>query len=139
MLSRLSFLVLFSLMLFSCNQDKKCVQPINPNGDSELALLMREMFDNSMAVKTEFLKNHEIKELKKFDDMKSAEATEPEKAKSDLYAAMADSYLASVETVNKALSENYIDTYNGMVENCMACHKTMCPGPMVKIKKLYIE
>ncbi|NNL92880.1 MAG: hypothetical protein HKO66_11640 [Saprospiraceae bacterium] len=90
-------------------------------------------------MKTEFLKNHEIKELKKFDDMKSAEATEPEKANSELYAAMSDGYLASVEAVNSAPDSAYTDTYNSMVENCMACHKSMCPGPMVKIKKLYIE
>ena len=40
-------------MLFGCsNNQKECIDnQINPNGDSELAIVMRHLFDNSLEIK----------------------------------------------------------------------------------------
>jgi hypothetical protein len=50
---------------------------------------------------------------------------------------MSSVYLQSSERLNKS-HDNLSETFNIMVDNCMNCHQKMCPGPMVKIKKLYI-
>ena len=55
----ISCLFLIYALAISCSNDpKECAkdesqvqQPINPNGDSELALLMREMYDELHQVK----------------------------------------------------------------------------------------
>ena len=132
-------IILFSiLLLVACNSNStKENKVFNPNGDSELALLMREMFDSSMEAKEKLEANEAIDMLKSFDHMKVVEATEPEKANSDLYKVMADAYLASVDAMNKAPKSH--QKFNQMVDNCMGCHQAMCPGPMVKIKRLYLE
>ena len=30
-------------------------------------------------------------------------------------------------------------TFNAMVNSCAACHGSACPGPLVKINKMYSE
>lgn len=139
-LSLASFMVLMGILLLSCAQEKKPKSKIvNPNGDSELALLMREMFDHSMEIKEQLEAEGKFASIQRFDAMKTAEATEPEKAASDLYKAMADVYLSSVDITNEAPPSHRAKSFNSMVDNCMNCHEQMCTGPMVKIKKLYIS
>lgn len=142
MLTRLFYIMLLILIVsltHSC-QEKKCSNPINPNGDSELTLLMRDMFDDAMKVKLELKEGQHNGTLKKYNNIKSATATEPEKSKTDLYQAMADSYLFAVDEVNSASTiDDAKKKFNSLVTNCMSCHKSMCPGPMVRIKKLYLK
>lgn len=134
----LTFILYLTLTLLACNSNpSKKTNVINPNGDSELALLMREMFDKSMEAKKDLENNQSIEAIESFDHMKVVEATEPEKANSPLYKSMADSYLASVDAMNDAPASH--EKFNAMVDNCMGCHQVMCPGPMVKIKRLYLE
>jgi hypothetical protein len=134
-------LLLFSIFIIaSCHQDTPAKKKIvNPNGDSELALLMREMFDHSMEVKAQLENEGKLDPIKRYDEMKTAEATEPEKAASDLYKAMADTYLSTVDLANGAPPSHRKKAFNSMVDNCMSCHQQLCPGPMVKIEKLYIS
>jgi|GEM_PF-4973254 len=55
----LVYILLVVSCILSCSDGKKeatiskevVQQPINPNGDSELALLMREMFDEAQLIK----------------------------------------------------------------------------------------
>jgi len=42
--------------------------------------------------------------------------------------------IESLETVDYARKA---DVFDSLVGNCMSCHQALCPGPMVKIKKLY--
>ena len=141
-------LIIFSILLLlfcglSCNNfnNEECTTsaPLNPNGDSELALLMREMFEDGERMKQQ-IKNGKIPEvLKKFETIHTAKATQPEKANSEQFKVFADSYLATVKAIHTAQPEEVSVFYKGMVETCMNCHQAMCPGPMVRIKKLYFE
>ena len=135
-----SLLLLAIFLTVACHQEApKKKKIVNPNGDSELALLMREMFDHSMEVKAQLEKEGKFDPIKRFEEMKTAEATEPEKAASDLYKAMADTYLSTVDLANGAPPSHRKKAFNSMVDNCMSCHQQLCPGPMVKIEKLYIS
>jgi cytochrome c556 len=56
---------------------------------------------------------------------------------------MATGFLASMDEVyarqeRSSAPDQVKNGYNLMVEACMNCHRSYCPGPMVRIKKLYI-
>ncbi|MEO1260865.1 MAG: hypothetical protein AAFZ15_18850 [Bacteroidota bacterium] len=114
------------------------IMPVNPNGDSELALLMRDMYDEGMVVKTK-IQNGEMPELLlDFEKIHTAQATEPEKAASPAYKVHALSYLQAVDALKNADAGQLEKSYNKMVDACMNCHKALCPGPVVRIKKMYL-
>lgn len=139
----LSFLSVF-IIFTSCGEDQKessapitvVQQPINPNGDTELALLMRAMFEEAQTIKTQIDQGEPITVTLNHEDILTAEATEPEKAASAAYKAFADTYLQSIKNLQTAAPNEKLGAYENMVVNCMACHTAICPGPMVKIKKL---
>lgn len=135
-------LVLTIISLFiiasSCNNSPS-EEPLNPNGDSELALLMRQMYDDGMMARQDILEDKEISIFLDHAKMLTAEATEPEKAGSDLYKAFANSYLELATQLNDPTNPNRIETYSNLINTCTACHKAMCPGPLVRIKKMVLK
>lgn len=114
----------------------------SPNEDSELALLMRHMWDDVDAMK-KAIKSGEVPEdyRQKFKAIHSAEATDPD-TRDAQFEAMSTAFLSSMDELyqkqqsgDKELIKN---GYNLMVKACMNCHASYCPGPMVRIRKLYI-
>ena len=137
-------LILISFSILSCssfNGEEKCSQPapLNPNGDSELALLMREMFDDAMRMKTQIKNGGKPDVLKKFTEIHTAQPTEEGKTDIPEFKVYAQSYLQTIQAMQNADAEHAPELFHNVVESCMNCHRAMCPGPMVKIKKLYLE
>ena len=66
-------------------------------------------------------------------------ATEPDKVRSLEYRAFAQSYLMLLEELYDSESGRLKAAHNALVESCMNCHTALCPGPLTKIKKLYIS
>lgn len=129
----LSVLLLIFTLAISCTEEKKA---INPNGDSELALLMRAMYDEAQLIKTQIENGEPVQINLDHEAILTAHATEPEKAGSEAYQAYAQAYLESVKNLQDAAPEQLVSLYDHLVNNCMVCHKALCPGPIVKIKKL---
>lgn len=143
---RLLFIALFVLLLAQCaDPGQKAAEAqgaskvINPNGDSELALLMRQMFDDGMAMKEAIESGEEPKFSYDPQAIFTAQATEPEKAASQDYHAFGQAYLASVQAFQSASPEERKAFYTGMVQSCMACHEQLCPGPTRKIQRMYFD
>ena len=112
---------------------------VNPNGDSELAILMRDMYDEGMLVKQSII-DGENPELKlNYDHIHTATPTEEGKNQSTEYLLFAKAYEASVERFKNASPHDRPAAYQNMVDNCMSCHKEVCQGPMVRIKKMYLS
>ncbi|MTB53982.1 hypothetical protein [Lewinella sp. W8] len=140
----LLLLSLFFGVVVSCGKEepeialsKPAVQsPINPNGDSELALLMRAMFDEARKIKTQIENGEPVTVELNHEEILQAHATEPEKAASPEFKAYANLYLQSLVDLQSASTPQLAGIFENLVDNCMACHQAMCPGPMVKIKKL---
>ena len=129
--------MVYVLTLTSCANTE--AKPLNPNGDSELALVMRQMHDNGMEVKQQLI-NGEKPELKyECSKLYTAKATEPEKVASPIYEGYARSFEASVKTFDQEFNSDKIGSYQRMVDACMNCHQEVCPGPMRKIKKMYLS
>ena len=136
----LSLTLFVFFVSFSCADDKKCEPaPLNPNGDSELALLMRFMFDDAMRMKTEIEAGKLPKIIKDFEELHTAEATEPEKVATPMYNTFANHYQQSIQALKDAKLGETTQSFNNVVQSCMNCHKAMCPGPIVRIEKLWVE
>lgn len=148
-LSLFAFLLICISIFFACTQASKketkteepkteIKAPLNPNGDSELALLMRGMYQEAEHIKKQVKQAEEV--TVELDHMKilSAHATEPEKAASAEFKSFAQLYLARLNELKSAEGENKVVVYKSLVESCMSCHQALCPGPLVKIKKLRI-
>ncbi|HRW75695.1 MAG: hypothetical protein H6568_04895 [Lewinellaceae bacterium] len=138
----LSF-VLCSLFT-SCGEKESCAADsrpkiYNPNGDSELALLMRDMFDEGMRVKEEVATGKRPLPAWDADAIFTAHATQPEKVATPEFKAYAQSFLEAARAMEEASPEDYKSTYQGMVKTCIACHQEVCPGPIVKINKMLLD
>ena len=133
--------MLFTLACSDIDSSKASLPPIqsNPNGDSELALLMREMFNDGMRMKKQIEKGDELEVLARFNKIHTAQATEPDKAASKKYKLYADEYLNMLEQLRASPKGATETLFQGLVESCMNCHRAFCPGPIVRIKKLYLK
>jgi hypothetical protein len=129
--------ILSIIYILSCSDINK--KPSNTSNGSELTLLMREMFDDGMKIKEAILEGENPQIMNKAKALMSAHSTDPEVAISEEFEIFAQSYLAAVEALEEVNNENRTTQYEIMVTSCMNCHRSLCPGPMVKIKKLYLD
>ncbi len=130
-------LFITSLYFVSCSNGK--VKSLNPNGDSELALLMRSMYDDGMITKQALLDGKPPVVNVKYHQLHTAKATEPQKVATPNYDAFANAYEASVKSFLESDTASRIESYHSMVNACMNCHQTICPGPTVRIKHLFLN
>ncbi|NNF34955.1 MAG: hypothetical protein HKN68_12655 [Saprospiraceae bacterium] len=135
-LSLVSGFVLVILFVLSCANGEK--KQLNPNGDSELALLMREMEANALDMK-KFIETGRVP-ASDYDHSTLFTAIPTEEGKTDLpeYKTMAQSYLDAMKSLQSANQNTAAGAYKDMVDMCLSCHKSMCPGPVVRIEKLYV-
>ena len=111
---------------------------MNPNGSSDLSLLMREMLDHAQSARKLALENKVDTTIPaSFIKIHTATATDFE-TKNSYYDTFADLYLNAVKSYGKASNTEAISNYNNLVNTCLACHSTHCPGPVPRIKKLLI-
>jgi cytochrome c556 len=142
----LSLLFFVGVLLWSCQkaqeetQDKPEEALLYPNKDSELALLMRDMYEDAASMK-KALEAQKLPEdfRAKFKQIHSAEATDPT-VRSAAFDNMSEAFLAQVEALYQPISPSERSkAFNLMVQNCISCHQVHCPGPIKKIKKLHIR
>lgn len=140
-----------AIFLFNCggNYDKKqeeiaekkdtanCVKPpVNPNGDSELALLMRAMRDTAASFKEMILAGKVPDRFPEvFLKIHTAKPTDSETKKTS-FDGFADGYLSALKNLSKSNAGNAKDNYNSLVQACVNCHSEHCPGPLSAIRKL---
>ena len=108
----------------------------NPNGDSELAVLMRRFIDDLRDAQVLVEAGEKVKPLYPVHrTMRCAWPTNPAE-RNEGYDGRAQSYLASVRAFDAAPSK---DTYNGIVGSCVACHQINCSGVIDLIEGLRWE
>lgn len=109
---------------------------VSPNESSELAILMRDMFDDAMRMKGELEVGKKPTPGVDIERILTAEATEPEKAASLEYKAFAEAYIHVTSQMKEANHAQASEVFDEMVESCITCHQQLCPGPIRKISKL---
>ncbi len=120
----------------SSNDKNQMQATMTRKGDSALTLLMREMFDDVQAIKQAIENGDSIKLSVDHEKILSAQATQPEKVFTEAYQAFAVTYLQALKNIQTVHASQQMEAYGSLVKNCMTCHQSLCPGPIVKIKKL---
>ena len=134
-MQKYTFSLLIIIILSACQKKQETkVYLGNPNGDAELALLMRQMFEETSKHKT-----GEVSDPFEFspEAIFTAQATDPQKAASEKYQMLGEAYVNSVRNYHRAKATDRDQAYEQMVGACENCHQALCPGPLVKVKKLY--
>jgi hypothetical protein len=112
-------------------------QDMNPNGSSDLSLLMRKMEKQLVEARPAVIQgNYKGTYPAEFDRLKTATPTDAQ-TKTEYYDVFADLYTSSVKNLFAAKAYQ-VEAYNNVVNACLACHSQHCPGPVGRIRKLMI-
>ena len=112
--------------------------PLNPNGDSELALLMRKMENHWKETKKSLEAGEETIEIPDFSALLTATPTDESMSIDELHG-FATSYLNQVKALKNAKGEEQKMAYNNIINGCIMCHENSCSGPIPRIQKLLIK
>ena len=107
---------------------------------SEMATLMNAMYAYNLQLKQQIVNGEEPMTMP-LDLMKlhSAEMSNGH-ARTATWNSFVNVFIDSQQSVVDTLSNVQLkERYNAAINNCLACHKTECTGPIPKIKKLLIQ
>lgn len=125
------------MYLGACKQD--CAKPMNPNGDTEISLLMRAMYEEALTARRNIEQGKDFEFKLEYKNLLTAKGVMTDKLESPLYKAYAESYIAIAERLKNDLSEDRIEDYKLLVDGCRKCHDVMCQGPLVLVNKLVLK
>ncbi|MBP7449655.1 MAG: hypothetical protein KA817_06445, partial [Flavobacteriales bacterium] len=108
---------------------------------SELALLMRVMAVHADSVKVAL--NKGAKKLppypKAIAALLTATPTDGMHIDPITFPTFSKDYQAKVDALYNAARNDRRTAYNALVQSCANCHGTHCPGPLMRIKKMYLK
>lgn len=112
--------------------------PLNPNGDSERALMMREMTrlaeENAEALR----KGGDLLPYNgEFEKLASTAGTMT--VDEDFFKAMSEGYLVHMKELYSAAPEKRIEAHNNLIQSCQDCHAQTCRGPLKRIDKMMVN
>lgn len=109
-----------------------------PPATSELALMMREMAAFTDSTRDRLITGGALLPFpSSFRNMAQAEPT-PNMVDHRTFDPYAKAWLVHLDRLYAASMEQRTGVFNTLVATCEACHTNMCPGPLVRIKKLHI-
>ena len=127
--------------MVSCSPQPKLIKEKwfpNPNGESELALTMRDMYDAMKEMQFRLEQDKKVKSVPSFDQLLTATPTD-ESMKNESFDAFANSWLTSLDKMNDKSIANQKKTYKDLIITCIGCHDQSCPGPIKRITKLKLK
>ncbi|HMS53036.1 MAG: hypothetical protein IPI59_00310 [Sphingobacteriales bacterium] len=142
-MKKLLVCLFISTLIFSCqevpkteNQSKKELEkPLR----SEMSALMQRMFLENKIIKEQIEQGNSNLGFFPTDYLKihSAVLTDPSDM-DDIFKECANNFITAQQRVFSE-NENSKENFNRMVNTCIACHQQKCPGPIRRIKKLYLK
>lgn len=137
--------VLLVLLVFGCKDQSESVpekEPLIMAKQSEMALLMNEMYAFNESIKTQIKKGNLTNSYPEhFNKIFSAELTDPSVRNAE-FETNAKHFIQEQQSIfnNSGTDLNQLLTnYNNSVDACIGCHNVSCVGPIPRIKKLYIN
>jgi cytochrome c553 len=108
---------------------------------SELALLMRRMAAHADSVKAGLARGDKSlppypKEIAK---LLTATPTKDMHIDPITFPTFGKDYQAKVAALYKAKPQQRAQAYNAVVQACANCHGSHCPGPLMRIRKMYVK
>jgi hypothetical protein len=117
-----------------CKKD----DPINPNGSSELAILMREMTALTDSVNHRLLSGRPIGPYpEKFEAILTARPTDST-INEPVFMGFANNYLDKLKGLYANEKGDLIPPFNTLVNSCITCHENFCQGPIKRIRKMVL-
>ncbi|MBL7923559.1 MAG: hypothetical protein JNL88_05130 [Bacteroidia bacterium] len=139
--------LLMFFLLNACQQEDKdpkqvsdaTCAPLNPNGDSELALLMRKMASLAEENASALRQGKELAPYDgSFDKMLTAERSM--QVEEQFFQGMAKSYITNINKLYQADSpEERVNLHNNLIQTCQECHGQTCRGPLKRIDKMLVQ
>jgi hypothetical protein len=106
---------------------------------SELALLMRDMAAFSDTTQARLRRGADLPPMPQFAAIHTATPTDSMlEMDRDTYTRFAGHYLQQVKALYEAPTNDRHRAFNATLSACSNCHTVVCPGPMVKIKRMYV-
>jgi len=116
---------------------KPAAQELTP--PSELALMMRAMAIHADSVKAAIHRGGDLPRYPKaFKKLPTAEPTKGMHIDPITFPTFAKDYQNKLGRLYKVKKAERQQAYNALVQSCANCHGTHCPGPLMRIKKMYI-
>lgn len=105
---------------------------------SELALLMRSMYEKNLALKKEIKKGNIPESFP--EDFLTIHTAKANENLNETFDALAKEYISNMEAITQAkTTEEGVKAYNAMVNTCASCHTIYCQGPLAKIRRMKIK
>ncbi len=120
------------------NEESKQTSGLNPNGDSELALLMRQMTDFMRQSLDSLQKESPLPKVPdNLQGLTTAEATEGMIQDRNHFNGFASLWLNKSKTLDTAQSLfTRREAYHSLQQSCLSCHSQYCQGPIPMIQGL---
>jgi flagellar biosynthesis regulator FlaF len=129
-------LILIAFLFYKYDYKEIAQKSVYAQQDSELALLMRDIHTQAKVLKSSIIKKEELPNFMDSISFIVDAIPTKENVQGPEFKAMALYYLQN----NENLYENPdSENYNEMIESCIVCHQSFCPGPIKTIKKLTIK
>ena len=144
----LQVLILIALAVVACagqTKEHEAERPVGPvdqqlEEPSPLAKLMRVMERHADEVKAGLATGAELPPFPEgIADITTATPTEGMHIDPISYPVFAKDYQAKVQALYDAPIEDRSAAYHALVQSCANCHRSHCPGPLMKIDKMYVE
>lgn len=105
---------------------------------SELALLMRHMAAHADSAKAAIARGGSLPPFPtEINTLFTAKPTDGMHIDAITFPTFGTDYQAKVKALYKTSKKNRTQAYNALVQSCANCHGTHCPGPLMRIKKMY--
>ncbi len=118
-------------------QPAPAAQELTP--PSELALMMRAMASHADSVKAAVERGGELPPYPKtFKNLLKAEPTKGMHIDPITFPTFGKDYQTKLDRLYKGKKGERTQAYNALVQSCANCHGTHCPGPLMRIKKMYV-
>ncbi len=105
--------------------------------DSELSLLMRNMYTDAVNMRTAVKKRQKPVPAVPHEQILTAAASDPAKVAAPTYTTFAQAYLKALKALQEGTPKQRPALYKALIDQCMDCHTSFCPGPKMLIKNLY--
>jgi len=134
------------LLIGSCSEDnvqkddkeeKSAQSKFKMAEESELALLMRQLTEETEAIQAAIEAGEEHPLWTRVRDLHTATPTDATSS-GPVFEGFVSAFIGSVEEM-QAADTNHTKYYNAVIDRCMDCHATYCPGPMKRIEKFYVS
>lgn len=113
--------------------------PVNPNGDSERALVMRKMTQLSEANAKALRSGENLVPYDGSFDTLLLSSTGTMPVDEAFFKGMAQGYLSQLHRLYAAQTrEEKITLHNNVVQSCQDCHQQTCRGPLKRIDKMMV-